>query len=163
MRVVLGFVFTLAWALYLGGSVAMEFIWRPVQRFVPPGQVNIVCQRMGRRYRWIALGSLAVAGGALAPALRRSHFTLSSAYGRTAWAGLTCWALLVLGVMTMALLAHPALHLRQDASLSSAERAAARERTRRAIRRMDLLLRADIAVALVAVLLTVSLPSGGLL
>ena len=163
MRVVLGFAFMLAWALYLGGSVAMELVWRPVQRYLPPGQVNVVCQRMGRRYRWIALASLAVAGGASALVLPRSRFTLSSAYGRTAWACAACWALLALGVMTMAWLAHPALHLRHDASLSGAELAAARQRTRRAIRRMDVLLRADIAVALVAVLLTVSLRSGGLL
>lgn len=162
MRVFLGFVLTLAWALYLGGTVAMELIWRPVQRYLSPGQVNLLCQRMGRRYRWIAIGSLAVAGGALAPDLRRPHL-LSSAYGRTVCAGFACWAVLAAGVLTMALLAHPALHLRHDAGLSSQERAAARERTHRAIRRMDVLLRSEIVIALVAVLLAASLPAGGLL
>ncbi|MHB8245593.1 MAG: hypothetical protein ACYDGN_09620 [Acidimicrobiales bacterium] len=161
-HVMLGFALTMAWALYLGGSVAMELIWRPVQRYLPPGQVNVVCQKMGRRYRWIALGSLAVAGFALVPALWHSDF-LSSAYGRTAWADLGCWALAVVGVTTMALSAHPALHRRHGASLSSEEQTAARERTRRAIRRMDVLLRADIAIALVAALLAASLPLGGLL
>jgi len=157
-----GFVLTLAWALYLGGTMTMELVWRPVQRCLPPGQVNVLCQRMGRRYRWIALGSLALAGCALAPALRRPHL-LSSAYGRTVVAGLFCWALLAAGVLTMALLAHPALHVRQHASLSAEERAVARARTRRAIRRMDVLLRSEIVLALVAALLAASLPSGGLL
>jgi uncharacterized membrane protein len=162
MRVADGFVLMLAWAVYLGGAVAMELVWRPIQRYLPPGQVNVVCQRMGRRYRWIALAALAIAGGSLVPDLRRSHF-LSSGYGRTAWADLACWALLAFGVMTMAVLAHPALHRRHDTSLDAQARAAAREQTLRAIRRMDLLLRVDIVVALVAVLLTASLPSGGLL
>jgi len=162
MRVFLGFALTLAWALYLGGTVTMELVWRPVQRYLPPGQVNVLCQKMGRRYRWIALASLAIAGGALAPALRRPHL-LSSPYGRTVCAGFACWALLAAGVLTMALLAHPALHLRHDASLSAEEHAVARERTRRAIRRMDVLLRSEIVLAFVAVLLAASLPSGGLL
>lgn len=162
MRVFLGFALTLAWALYLGGTMAMELVWRPVQRYLPPGQVNVVCQKMGRRYRWIALGSLAVAGAALAPDLRQPHLW-SSSYGRTVCAGFACWLLLAAGVLTMTLRAHPALHRRHEADLSADERAAARERTRRAIRRMDVLLRSEIALALVAVLLAVSLPAGGVL
>ena len=114
MRVFLGFALTLAWALYLGGTMAMELVWRPVQRYLPPGQVNVVCQKMGRRYRWIALGSLAVAGAALAPDLRQPHLW-SSSYGRTVCAGFACWLLLAAGVLTMALRAHPALHRRHEA------------------------------------------------
>ncbi len=161
MRVLLGFVFTLSWSLYLGGILAMELVWRPVQHYLPPGQVNVVCQRMGRRYRWIAIGALAVVGGVLARSLR-GH-PLSSPYGLTVCASLACWALLAAEVVTMAVLAHPALHVRQDPSLSTAERAAARERTRRAIRRMDVMLRSEMALALVGALLAASLPSGGLL
>ena len=89
----------LGWALYLGGAATMEVVWRPAQRDIPPGQTAVLCQRMGLRYRWLALSSLvviAVSGvagladlGYLSTSrpFLRPPLVLSSSYGRTMLAG----------------------------------------------------------------------------
>lgn len=145
-----------AWGAYVGGALAMELLWRPAQRDLPPGQTNVVCQRMGRRYRWLALGALGAAGAATA-ATGDVSVSLSSSDGRVAIGLVVCWTVLVAGVATMAFVAHPALHVRTSPSMSDEERTLARQAVRRAIRRMDVLLRVDLAVSLLAVLLAASL------
>lgn len=147
-----------AWGVYVGGALAMELLWRPAQRHLPPGQTNVVCQRMGRRYRWLALGVLAVAAAATVSG-GDVTISLTSGRGRLGVALTACWVLLVGGVTAMAFFAHPALHARTSPSMSAEDRAAARERVRHAIRRMDVLLRLDLAVSMVAVLLAASLAS----
>ena len=58
IRTALGYLFTVEWAVYVGGALFMELVWRPLQRHVPPAQTGVLCNAMGRRYRWLALGSL---------------------------------------------------------------------------------------------------------
>lgn len=170
----LGFVHAVGWATYFGGAIAMELLWRPAQVHIPPSQVNVVCQRMGRRYRWIALSALAaIALSGIGLLVQAGHVSvrapifrppvmLSSPYGRTLIALGLCWALLVALVAVMAVAAHPALHARTPAEMTPEERDRARAAVRRAIRRMDLLLRCELGVAFVAALLGVSLRFGGL-
>ena len=165
LRVTLAFLHAVGWAVYAGGALAMETLWRPAQEAIPPSQINVVCRRMGRHYRWIALGALAVIlatgtgmlleQGALSlrPPVFRAPLALSDAYGRTMLALTACWVVEVVLVSVMAAGAHPALHARTAAELTPEERKAAREAVRRAIRRMDVLLRAELAVAFLALAL----------
>lgn len=163
----------IGWGVYLGGAVAMELIWRPVQEEIPPSQVNVVCGRMGRRYRWIALTALVVVAASAAAELVASdavswstlgaHFSPASRHGRTLLLTVTGWSVLLVILVLLTVWAHPALHVRMEPDMSRRERERARARLRRAIRRMDRLLRADLAVAFATVLCAASLPWGGLL
>lgn len=155
----------LGWSVYVGGALGMELIWRPAQQDIPPSQVAVTCQRMGRRYRWIALSSLAVIGVSGAVRLARLEYVslwpirlqgplvLFSGYGRLMLAGVASWLLLVGIVTTMSFAAHPALHVRTSPEMSPENRAAARARVAKAIKRMNLLLRLELVVALVAALI----------
>jgi uncharacterized membrane protein len=156
----------IAWATYVGGAIVMEFVWRPAQRDLPAAQTAVACQVMGRRYRWLALFALVVVAGAGAARVgdRGAHdsLALSDPYGRTIAGLAVCWVVVFALVTSMAFVAHPALHVRTPADLDASARAAARAEVARAIRRMDVVLRAELVVALLAVLLGAALRSGGL-
>ncbi len=156
----------LAWSVYLGGALVMELVWRPAQEHMPMSQIGVACQIMGRRYRWVALTMLSVIAATsltLLPGRAPETLTLSSPFGRTIAALAVCWVLLVALVGSMAFFAHPSLHVRMPSHLDPDGRAAARAEVGRAIRRMDLILRSELVVALVATLLAASLPQGGIL
>ncbi|MCZ7525664.1 MAG: hypothetical protein M5U14_04310 [Acidimicrobiia bacterium] len=158
-----GLLHTAGWSVHLGGAVAMELVWRPVQRHIPGSQTAVVCQTMGRRYRWlsaIALGLVGLSG--VARLVQRGELDLTSPYGRTVVALSVVWLVLVATLALLAVVAHPALHVRTPASMTDEERAAARHEVRRAIERMDRLLRFELAASLLAVLLGASLTAGGL-
>lgn len=168
LRTVLAALHALGWATYLGGALFMELAWRPAQEHVAPSQINVVCQRMGRQYRWLALSALALialsgVGLVLAePAALRPPLALAEPYWATLLALALCWATLVTLVSVMAVVAHPGLHARTPAAMTPGERAAAREEVRRAIRRMDVLLRCELGVGVLAVALGTSVRLGGL-
>lgn len=163
LRATLAVLHALGWAAYIGGAIFMEMAWRPVQEHIPPSQINVLCRRMGQRYRWLALSALAllaVTGVAMVlaePATRRPPMSLTNPYWATLAALAACWAALVSLVSAMAVSAHPALHARTPAEMTTEEREAAREKVRRAIHRMDVLLRWELALAVVAALLGASL------
>jgi len=156
----------LSWAVYLGGALVMEFVWRPAQEHLPMAQIGVACQQMGRRYRWIALTMLVVAGGsAVAELMARVPVVSLSPhdrYGRTVLVLGACWVTLVGLVGMMAFLAHPALHVRMPGDLDPEARAAARARVARAIGRMDRCLRAELVVALVTTFVVATLAVGGI-
>ncbi|MCC6225011.1 MAG: hypothetical protein IT195_01215 [Microthrixaceae bacterium] len=153
------------WATYIGGALVMEFVWRPAQNAMPQSQIAVACRWMGRRYRWVAavsLAVLAVSGVGLVVSSDRT-LSLSSSWGRTVWALVVVWVALAATLGAIAFYGHPSLHTRMRADLSEEERRDAREQVRRAIGRMDVLLRIDLALALVAGLLGAGLHSGGIL
>ena len=147
-RSVLGYLFTVEWAVYLGGALFMELVWRPLQRHVPPGQTGVLCNAMGRRYRWLALSCLA--------ALAVTAIVWQAVGGGLgAWraAGLAgAWTALVALVAGMGLLVHPRSHARQR---PGEDRAVLRQRRLRAIRIMDAMLRVELVVAMGGALVAV--------
>lgn len=159
-RTALGYLFTVEWAVYLGGALFMELVWRPLQRHLAPAQTGALCNAMGRRYRWLALVSLGliavtavawqVVGGSAPPASDGAGAARAGSV--EAWRAVVLagtWAVLVALVTAMGLLVHPRSHAR----VRRAEDAAALRRRRlRAIRAMDVLLRAELAVALTGAL-----------
>lgn len=175
VEIALAFTHVIGWATYVGGTIVMELAWRPAQDSMPPAQINEACQRMGWSYRWLALtalaliaatgvGRLLVAGSlSITAPVFRWPLTLSASYGRTMLALVALWCMLVTLVVVMAVVAHPALHVRMSSGMTDEERQTARATVKRAIRRMDALLRAEIVVALLAALLGASLPFGGML
>ena len=149
MRVLLGSAFTLAWSLYLGGVLVMELIWRPLQRDLAPAQTGVMCLKMGRRYRWFALGTLGLTG-ATALGLALAKGGPSSAAPPL---GLASWTCLLSLVLLMGLLLHPGSHRKARVPADPAAVAASRRRRTRAIRTMNVMLRMELSVALCATVL----------
>ncbi len=147
MRLLIAFVFTAALSVYLGGALVMELVWRPAQRAVPPAQVGVVCQRMGRRWRWVASGTLGLVAAAWI------FWPRSPAPDWAAPLSVLCWGSLAALVLTMGVLLHPRSHARGRAAADGAAHAAARRRRLRAMRAMDVLLRMELAVAVAAAVL----------
>lgn len=164
MDAVSAWVGTLAWSVYLGGVIVMEVVWRPAQEHLPPSQTAVACAVMGRRFRWFALGALAVSGAAALVRVIGSAPGPSAGdpAGRAVAAALVGWCALVALVAYTTVVAHPALHRRAAGHASDEERAAARARVGRAIRRMDRVVRVELAVAFATTLLVASVPAGGL-
>ena len=147
MHTALGYVFTIEWAVYVGGALFMELVWRPLQRHVPPGQTGVLCNAMGRRYRWLAIASLA------AMAATCAAWQVTGGPGRLSlarWLALgAAWVALVALVTVMGLLVHPRSHARLE---PGEDRAELKRRRMRSIRVMDVLLRIELGVALVGAL-----------
>lgn len=175
MDTLLGALHVVAWAVYVGGAVTMEWILRYVQRTMPPSQVGVVCKNAGMRYRWVALGALAVIGITGAWMLLRTDnaslagregspsLSLSDAYGRTMLLLGFIWCLLAATVAWMAFWLHPAQRKRSRPEMSPDEIAAERARIGQAIARMNHALRFELAVSVIAVGIGASLRTGGLL
>ena len=155
----------LGWSVYIGGALVMEFVWRPAQAAMPQSQIAVACEWMGRRYRWVAAASLALIGvSGVAMAIRSDEtLTLSNPWGRTVAALIVVWVAMSATLAGIAISGHPSLHTRMSADATDEERKASREQVRRAIARMDTLLRLDLFLALLAALLGAGLHSGGAL
>ncbi len=154
------YLHVLGWSTYIGGALVMEIIWRPAQDAMPQSQIAVACQWMGRRYRWVAAVSLGLIGVSGAPMVIRDHALVwSSGRGLTTIAVILVWVLMAVNLGAITFYGHPSLHTRMAADATEDERRAARERVRRAITRMDKLLRLDLWLALVAALLGAALHS----
>ena len=174
MDTLLGTLHAVAWAVYVGGALTMEWILRYVQRTMPPSQVGIVCKQSGMRYRWLALGSLVVIGvtgalmllstddTALAGQAGNPALSLGDPYGRTVLLLSIVWLALFVTVAFMAFWLHPAQRKRSHPGMTEPEIAAERQRVGRAIKHMDRALRFELVVSVLAVFIGASLHLGGL-
>jgi putative copper export protein len=171
----LSWLHTAAWAIYVGGALTMEWVLRYAQREMPGSQVGIVCKNAGMRYRWLALGCLAVigiTGGWMVLRLDDAELlaregtpvlSLSDAYGRTLLLLCVSWVLLAATVAFMAFVLHPAQRKRSKPEMTKEEVAAERERVGRAIGRMDKALKFELVLSAISVGLGASLHAGGLI
>jgi hypothetical protein len=171
---VLAAVHAVAWAVYAGGSVTMEWVLRYAQRTMPPSQVGVVCKNAGTRYRWFALASLSVIGFTGALMLLRLNsadlsarpgspaLNLSDPYGRTMLLLVIGWVALFVTVSLMAFWLHPAQRKRSRPEMTSDEINAERQRIGRAIKHMDRALKFELATAVLCIGIGASLHSGGL-
>ncbi len=141
-RIALSAVQLCATALYLGGAVTMELVLRYAQRELPGPQTAVTCQVSGRRWRWWAQGSLAVAGLAFFGSSRSQP--PPPALGVAYW---TVWTVLAGVLLVMSYRAHPAMARKIDPGADSEERRRRREELKKAIARMDRLLRTELALA----------------
>ncbi|MCL4866780.1 MAG: CopD family protein [Gemmatimonadales bacterium] len=175
MDTLLGWLHAMAWAVYVGGALTMEWVLRYAQREMPGPQVGVVCKNAGMRYRWLALACLAVIGVTGAWMLLRldeAHLlarpgapmlSLSDSYGRTVLLLAATWGLLLATVAFMAFVLHPAQRKRSKPEMTKDEVAAERQRVGRAISRMDKALKFELLLAVVSVGIGASLHAGGLI
>lgn len=166
MDTLLATAHAVAWAVYVGGSITMEWVLRHAQRTMPPSQVGVVCKDAGTRYRWFALAALVVIGvTGLLMTLRIENTNLLSlhdAYGRTLLLLTFGWVVLVATVATMAFWLHPAQRKRSLPGISAEAIALERARIGRAISHMDHALRFELIVSILCLGVGASLRSGGL-
>lgn len=141
----------LAWSVYLGGAIVMEFVLRHAQASMRGSQVAIVCQKAGYRYRWwscVCLTLLLISGIVLARPIVPGS---GQAIVVMALGGV--WLALVLLLALLSFYIHPELHIRVAPSMSEDEVKEERKRVGRAIVRMDITVRAELGLALLAALL----------
>lgn len=145
----------LAWSVYVGGAIVMEFVLRHAQASMRGSQVAIVCQKAGHRYRWwsaLCLALLLVTGIALAgPIVPGSNEAIVVVVLGGVWLALV----LILALLTFYI--HPELHIRVSPSMSEDEVKSERGRVGRAIVRMDIAVRVELGLALLAMLLGAAL------
>jgi hypothetical protein len=152
----------------------MEWVLRHAQRTMPPSQVAVVCKKAGQRYRWFGLASLLVVGisglfmvlrldsAELAARAGHPELSLTDAYGITLAALAGAWFVLLAAVCAMAFWLHPAQAKRSRPNMAEEEIRRERARIGVAIKRMDRVLRLELAVTVIALALGASLNSGGL-
>ncbi len=164
----------LAFAVYIGGLFYAEIVLTPAANAVAPAQSAVVSRKAGDRQMiisWTALLVILITGVlrlgymhllAFPGTFFLTHATATSSYGQTVFTMFGLWCVLAgLGlVATFGL--RPVLVGRIDPTLSQAERERRQERMMSAARWMTIVMRADLAVAVVIAVLGVSLVNGGL-
>lgn len=53
-----GWIHAIGVAIYVGGSIAMEFILGPAQKAIPPAQAQVMGQKTADRFLWFVWGAL---------------------------------------------------------------------------------------------------------
>ncbi len=163
MKVILLFVFGMGWSVYLGGALVMAWVWRPLQKGLPPGQTGILCLKMGRIYKYLALASLGLVALSWAVlGLIDHHGVLVGTNGvfEVGLSGLvrgivgaTIWLALVGFVLVMGVFLHPSSHIRAETTQGEAGREKMKEMRLKSISRMNRVLKAELATALGATLI----------
>lgn len=174
MSTLLATIHALAWSIYVGGAITMEFILRYAQKTMPPSQVGVVCKNAGSRYRWVALGALALIGASglamlidtgdsgLRSRIGDPELSLGDPYGRTLVLLTFAWLVNVALVSLMAFRLHPAQSKRSHPGMTAEEIAVERARVGKAIKHMEVTLRTELVVAIIATAIGASLHVGGL-
>lgn len=152
MNVLVSVGHVLGWSVYLGGALCMELVLRHAQDHMKPSQIAIVCASAGQRYRWFSAVALCVLliTGILLVLDRPRGFDVSTSHGVAVWGLCGLWAAQVAILAALSFRVHPAMHLRADATMTAQEIGFERARVGVAIRDMDRLLRAELALALLA-------------
>jgi len=170
IKVLASYLHLLAVAVYLGGSVAMEFVLGPAQRFVPPAQAQVLGQKSADRFLvlvWAALALFPVSGMLLFFSLSDQHLVthggmFSTSYGLTLAAMMALWAVLVVNGVLITFVFRPRLASKVAARGGAGAGAVAGriEAMQKAATWVSRLTRIDLAIALVVVLLGASLAYG---
>lgn len=149
VRALLLGIMLLAFAIYLGGAISMELILRFAQADLPGPQTAITCKVSGDLWKWIALVSLSITGLSVAAMIILTYPVIPNRwYGLAAVGFGASWIALMSILIKMSFRAHPALAFRPDPSMPPEEFAETRQALKRAIRRMDVLLRTELSIAI---------------
>ncbi len=160
----------LGMAGYLGGSFAMEFVLGPAQKFIPPAQAQVMGEKTGDRFLWVAwcsLGLSLLSGilrlfsmGEQSMVVDGSFFT--SSYGRSLLGMMALWLVLVINGSIITFVLRPKLKGRTKAHGSAAQAQAHQQGQLTAVKWIGWLTRADLIIAFCVVLFGASLRFGGL-
>lgn len=168
VSVLASYLHLLAVAVYVGGSIAMELVVGPAQRFVPPAQAQVIGQRAADRFLVLVWGALAlfpVSGMLLFFSLGDEHTLsgtkmLTTSYGQTLLTMMLLWVVLVVNGAVITFVLRPRLARRASARSGSAGTAEHLQAMQAAARWVSYITRADLAVALFIVLLGASMAYG---
>ena len=175
LQVIYGILHDLSIAVYIGGAVAMEYVLGPAQNSIPPAQAQVMGQKTADRFIWLVWGSLGViivtailrleALGHIAygwPVLQ-STMGLGQDYGRTIWAMLILWCVLVANGAVMTFYLRPRLSGKLKPGTTSAGVQAAQQAKMEAAKWVERITKADIIIAIVIALFGASLRFNGIL
>jgi putative copper export protein len=163
-----GYLHLLAVAVYVGGSVAMEFVLGPAQRFVPPAQAQVIGQRTADRFLALVWGALAlfpISGTLLffsmadEDKLRGTRF-FTTHYGQTLLGMIVLWAVLVANGAIITFVLRPRLAQRASARGGGAGVAQRLDTMQAAATWVSRITRIDLVIALFIVLLGISFTYG---
>lgn len=143
-------VHNMAWAVYLGGAISMELVLRHAQQFMRGSQVAVVCQNSGRKYRWLSLACLIIL--LVTGLMRVTWVQMTQSEMVLLFGALLLWSLLVGILALLALHIHPEMHLRVSSSMTEEEVRTERKRVGVAIQRMDFWVRAELMIAVLAMM-----------
>lgn len=168
VQVLAGYLHLLAVAVYVGGSIAMEFVLGPAQSYVPPAQAQIIGQRSADRFLVLVWGALALfpISGLLLFFSMSDQDKLSgtkfftTTYGQTTLGMIVLWAVLVANGAIITFVLRPRLTQRASAQGGGAGVAQRLEVQQSALTWVSRITRIDLGVAVVIVLLGTSLAYG---
>ena len=175
LHIIYGYLHDISIATYIGGAIAMEFVLGPAQNSIPPAQAQVMGQKTADRFLWFVWGSLGLI--VVSGFLRLQHMgyitsdwpffesglALSEDYGRTIWAMVLLWCVLVVNGLIMTFYLRPRLAGKLKAGTTAAGVQAAQQVKIQAATWVQRITRADLVIALVIALLGASLKWGGLL
>ena len=174
LNIIYGYVHDLSVAVYIGGAVAMEFVLGPAQASIPPAQAQIMGQKTGARFTWIAWGALLTI--LITGVLRLQHMemitaswpffesplVLSESYGRTVFVMFLLWCGIAANGLVIAFVLRPRLEGRIRPGTTAAQATASQGAKLAAATWTQRLTRLDLGLAVLIALFGASLKWGGL-
>lgn len=174
-HIIYAYLHDLAIATYIGGAVAMEFVLGPAQNSIPPAQAQVMGQKSADRFIWLVWGSLGVI--IVSGFLRLQHMgyitsdwpffesglSLSEDYGRTLWAMVALWCVLVVNGVIMTFYLRPRLAGKLKAGTTATQVQASQQAKIQAAKWVERITRTDLVIAVVIALFGASLKWGGIL
>jgi uncharacterized membrane protein len=153
-------------ALYVGGSVFLELIFNPSQKFIPPSQASVIGQKVGRRFAVVAWTSLLVigaTGGAqfYMMGMMNRQF-LSSRMGYWTLSMIALWVVLAINGAIMTLSLQPQLEGKLAPTVKPEDGVRKLAELTRASTRLDALTRINAVASILALAIGASLRYGGL-
>ena len=167
MMILAAYIHVLGVASYLGGSLTMEFVLSPAQKFVPPAQAQVIGQKSADRFlvmAWSALGLIAFSGVLRMFTLESQKVltTFDGSYGGTLFVMIVLWVVLVVNGSIITFGLRPKLTARAQGGLTPADVSAHQQSMVKAAEWLTRLTRADLVIALLVGLLGAALGLGGL-
>jgi uncharacterized membrane protein len=169
------FLHDIAIAVYIGGSIAMEYVLGPAQEGIPPAQAQVMGEKTSSRFLkfvWVSLGFIVVTGvlrlaekGFVVADMPPFRFPLAwdQSYGRTVFAMALIWTVLVINGLLITFVFRPRLVGRAGAGITSTQVTARQDSAMQAAQWVQRLTRTDLVLSLLAALLGASLVLGGVL
>ncbi len=162
--VLAGYLHLLAVATYVGGSIAMEVVLSPAQKFIPPAQAQVVAQRSADRFLvlvWSSLALFPISGLLLFFSQSDQSVGLfTTGLGRTLFTMMMLWVVLVINGAVITFVLRPRLANRAKSQGGAAAVAQRLETMQRAATQISWVTRVDLLIALFIVLLGASMAYG---
>ncbi len=170
MEVVSAYLHIIGVAVYLGGSIIMEFVVGPAQKAIPPAQAQVMGKKTADRFlvfAWSALGLILFSGILRIFALQQDDFLFGTLLwetprGRTLMAMVILWCVLVINGSIITFVLRPKLTGRTGAGVSAAQVQTHQQAQINAAQWVERITRIDLGIALVIALLGSALQYGGL-